>query len=167
VSGVPNGVSGVTVNFTSTQLLLEPSSGQARVSAEPEGAPLTNVTISLAGGGTFGDLIINPFIGGQCDLCVVNGAFVVTVHALSSTGVVEPIVIYNGTLGTGNNFLTIVATNGESILSVDVTASGGFNDLRQPRISGPFATTPEPSALGLLGLGLASIGGLARRSKNA
>ncbi len=35
VSGVPNGVPGVTVNFTSTQLLLEPSSGQARVSAFP------------------------------------------------------------------------------------------------------------------------------------
>ena len=165
VTGVPNGVPGVTVNFSSTQELFEPSSGQARVSASPEGTPLTDLTISLAGGGTFGDLIINPFIGGQCSLCVLDGAFAVTVHALSSTGAVEPVVVYNGTLGNGNNFLTIVASNGESITSVNISAPGGFNDLRQPRISGPFSATPEPASLGLLGAGLGILVGLSRHKK--
>src|SRR5215472_15036561 len=55
VTGTPNGFPGVTVDFTSTQTLLEPSSGQARVAANPEGTPLTNLTISLAGGLAYGD----------------------------------------------------------------------------------------------------------------
>src|SRR5215831_11297118 len=61
VTGTPKGFSGMTVDFTSTQLLAEPASGQARVSADPEGTPLTNLSIALASG-DYGDLIMNPFI---------------------------------------------------------------------------------------------------------
>jgi len=171
VQGTPNLMPGVLINFTSTQDLLEPSSGQARVSANPEGTPLTNLTISLANGGSYGDLIINPFVGGPgvCALCT-GGASTITVNAITSSGVAEAPVTYSGlTLGNGNNFLTIVATGGESIVSTSIVASGGFDDLRQPRISGPFlgppgvslGTVPEPatyalllSGLGLIGLGL-------------
>jgi len=78
VTGTANGVSGFTMVFTSTQSLMEPSSGQARVSANPEGTPLTNLTVSLANNATFGDLIINPFIGGQCPTCT-GGASTITV----------------------------------------------------------------------------------------
>src|SRR5690242_4456462 len=35
VQGAPNGFPTLTVNFTSSQVLLEPSSGQARISANP------------------------------------------------------------------------------------------------------------------------------------
>jgi len=170
VQGTPNQLPGILINFTSTQSLLEPSSGQARVSANPEGTPLTNLTISLANGGSYGDLIINPFVGGPgvCQLCT-GGASTITVNAISSTGVAEAPVTFSGlTLGNGNNFLTIVATGGESIVSTSIVAAGGFDDLRQPRISGPFlgpggslGTVPEPgtytlllSGLGLIGLGL-------------
>src|SRR5262245_18958693 len=69
VTGSPNEFPNIIVDFTSTQTLLTPSSGQARVTALPEGTALTNLMISLESGLTYGDLIINPFIGG-CPNCM-------------------------------------------------------------------------------------------------
>ncbi len=158
VTGSPNTFPGVIVDFSSTQSLSEPSSGQARVSANPEGTPLTNLTISLANGLTYGDLIINPFIGGQCPNCA-GGASTITVRAVSSNGTPEAPVTFNGlTVGNGSNFLTIVATGGESIVSTTISVAGGINDLRQPRISGPFVAIPEPGTYVLIGLGLGLLG---------
>src|SRR5215472_7998865 len=57
VTGTPNGFPSIIVNFTSTQTLAEPSSGQARVSSSQEGTPLTNLAVSLANGLAYGDLI--------------------------------------------------------------------------------------------------------------
>ena len=163
VTGTPNGFPAITVDFSSNQSLLEPSSGQARVAANPEGTPLTNLTISLADGLTYGDLIINPFIGGQCPNCT-GGASTITVRAISSNGTPEAPVIFNGlTVGNGNNFLTIVAADGESIVSTTISVAGGINDVRQPRISGPFVAIPEPGAYLLIGAGLGLLGFLGRR----
>ena len=163
VTGTPNGFPGITVDFSSNQSLLEPSSGQARVAANPEGTPLTNLTISLADGLTYGDLIINPFIGGQCPNCT-GGASTITVRAVSSNGTPEAPVIFNGlTVGNGNNFLTIVAADGESIVSTTISVAGGINDVRQPRISGPFVAIPEPGTYLLIGVGLGLLGFLGRR----
>lgn len=167
VSGSPNGFPSLTVNFTSTQVLSEPSSGQARVAANPEGSPLTNLIISLANGFTYGDLIINPFIGGLCPTCT-GGASTITVNAVSATNTPEAPFVFTGlNVGNGNNFLTIVATNGEKIVSTSVSVPGGFNDLRQPRISGPFVQIPEPASMSLLGSGLLGIAFLARQLRKA
>jgi hypothetical protein len=152
VTGSPSGFPSLVVDFTSTQSLSEPSSGQARIAANPEGSPLTNVTISLANGFTYGDLIINPFIGGQCPSCT-GGASTITVNAINSSGQPEAPVVFTGlNVGNGSNFLTIVASGGESIVSTSISVPGGINDLRQPRISGPFAaaSAPEPSTYTLL-----------------
>jgi hypothetical protein len=172
IQGSPNGLPGLLINFTSTQSLLEPSSGQARVSANPEGTPLTNLSISLANGGSYGDLILNPFVGGPgvCALCT-GGTATITVNAISGTGAAEPAAVFTYTLGSGNNFLTILASGGESIVSTSISAPGGFNDLRQPRISGPFQAppivTPEPATLSLLAGGLAGVALFVRKSRGA
>src|SRR5207237_1833410 len=57
--------SGFLVNFTSTQVLTEPSNGQARIEATNNSSqvPVTDISFSLANG-TFTDAIFNPFIGG-------------------------------------------------------------------------------------------------------
>jgi hypothetical protein len=122
--GSPNMFPGIVVDFSSTQSLSEPASGQARVAANPEGTPLTNLTISLPGGLTYGDLIINPFIGGLCPNCA-GGASTITVQAVSSSGTPEAPAVFTGlTVDNGNNFLTIVATGGESIVSTTISVAG-------------------------------------------
>lgn len=132
---------GTSVRFSSTQLLAEPSSGQSRVARDIAGATLTNLSISLKGGGTYGDLIINPFLSGSsCTACTPGNATI----TVTPTG--EPAVSFTYSLGNGNNFLTIVATNGEKISSTSINAPGGFGELRQPRISGvAAAAVPEPT----------------------
>lgn len=157
ITGTPNGFPAITVDFTSTQTLLAPSSGQARVAANPEGTPLTSLSISLAGGLTYGDLILNPFIGG-CSTCT-GGASTITVNALDSLGHAEPPAVFTGLIvGNGSNFITIIASGGESILSASLSVPGGINDVRQPRISGPFAAAiPEPAPSALILFGLAGV----------
>jgi hypothetical protein len=134
--------------------------GQARVSASPVGSPLTNLTISLEGNFTFDSLIINPFIGGSCPQCT-GGASSIIVNALANDGTPEDPFTFTGlNVGNGSNFLTIVASDGESIVSTSIDVPGGIADLRQPRISGatdPPAAAPEPGTLTLLGLGLVGV----------
>jgi hypothetical protein len=162
VTGTPSGFPGMTVDFTSTQSLAEPASGQARIARDPEGAPLTNLTIALASG-DYGDLIMNPFIGG-CRACL-GGTTTITVNSVGKFGNPEAATTFSYDLGNGNNFLTIVASGGERITSTSIDNPGGFNDLRQPRISGlSTGTVPEPGTYMLLvaGLGLIAVGGRRR-----
>ena len=156
ITGTTNST-GLVVLFSSSQTLLAPSSGQARVTADPEGSPLTNLSIALDGA-VYTDIIMNPFLT-TCDGCVPGNA-TITVNALDANGLPEFPWIFQYALGNGQNFLTIVATNGESIVSTTIDAPGGFHDLRQPRISGAEATTspvPEPATITMMGLGAAAM----------
>jgi hypothetical protein len=159
VTGTTN-QSGATVNFTSTQTLTEPSSGQARIEATNGSGQvgLTNVSFSLASG-SFEDTIFNPSIVDTVG--IPGGAATVTVVANDGT------FTFTYTLGNGNNFLTVFATGGELIESVSLSYSllAGFTDLRQVRISGVTApTVPDSGAtLSLLGASLIGLAFLRRK----
>jgi len=136
------------VRFSSTtDTLVEPSSGQARVEALD--GLMNDIAISIPNG-SFHDIILNPFFG--------SGTANVTVLTTNNQ-----IFTFSYALGNGNNFLTIVADSGTSIFSVTINALSGFTDLRQPRISGAQANVPEPATLFLFGFGLLGLAGAARK----
>jgi len=160
VSGTTN-QSGVTINFTSaTQILSEPSSGQARIEATSGGSQvaLSDVSSITSATGPFGDLIFNMFIGGT----IGTSGGTATISVLDNLGFTST---FSETLGNGQNFLTVVASAGESIDSVAISYSVGFTDLRQVRISGVTApTVPDSGAtLSLLGASLIGLAFLRRK----
>jgi hypothetical protein len=158
VTGITN-QTGFVVNFTSTQVLSEPSSGQARIEATNNSSQvaLANVSFSLANGGTFDDAIFNMFIGGT-----IGNPSNVTITAVANDGTFQ----FTTALGNGSNFLTVFANSGEVINSISIDASSGFTDLRQVRISGATAPTAVPdtgSTLALLSSGLSALALLRRK----
>ncbi len=160
VSGTTN-QSGVTTNFTSaTQILSEPSSGQARIEATSGGSQvaLTDISSITSATGPFGDLIFNMFIGGT----IGTSGGTATISVLDNLGFTST---FSETLGNGQNFLTVVASAGESIDSVAISYPVGFTDLRQVRISGVTApTVPDSGAtLSLLGASLIGLAFLRRK----
>jgi hypothetical protein len=140
--------SNISVRFSSTtDTLIAPSSGQSRV--ESTDGELQNLTIDIPNG-SFRDLIINPNVDNRHD----GGTAHITVVANDATST------FDYTLDNGSNFLTIVATGDERLLSVTIDYDSGFQgfqDLRQPRISGP-AVVPEPSTMALAFVGVAGLG---------
>ena len=152
VTGITN-QTGFVINFTSTQVLSEPSSGQARIEATNNSSQvaLANVSFSLANGGTFDDAIFNMFIGG----IVGTGGGNAVITAVANDGNFQ----FSTTLGNGSNFLTIVATGGEVLESIGIAYSNGFTDLRQPRISEATSTAvPDADAtLPLLGASILAL----------
>lgn len=154
--------SGLLVNFTSiTQTLTAPSNGQARVQATSGGdqVALRDISFALANNGTFTDAIFNPAGVGQIG---ASGIARIVVIANNAQGKPEPAALFSYNLGNGNNFLTVTASNGETINSISIAAANGFADLRQVRISGargPIATLPDSGStvafLSVSGFGLA------------
>ena len=141
-----------TVQFSSTtDVLMVASSGQAKVTAVD--GLVNDITITIPGF-AFGDFILNPLKP------TVDSDLTVTVTMSDAS------VFTFGPYGStnGNNFLTITTSGGELISSVTIDSPGGFQDLRQPRISGlPVPPVPEPSSLLLFGSGVLGLMGVLRR----
>jgi hypothetical protein len=156
--------SGLLVNFTSSQVLTEPSNGQARIEATNNSSQVavTDISFSLANG-TFTDAIFNPFIGGT-----IGSPGDATITVMGQDAMANP-ETFTGTfsLGNGGNFFTVVASNGEVIDSISLSAINGFGftDLRQVRISGATVpSVPETgTTLSLLGAGVLALALLRRK----
>jgi len=138
------------VQYSSTTDTLTGTGGQADVDAAD--GFVNNIKMTVPGH-TFLDAIINPFEPQAA------GDLVVTV--VTNTG---PFTFTYGHTN-GENFLTITTTGGEVIDSVTIDSASGFNDLRQPRISGISGVTvvPEPSSMLLLGSGFLGLAFTLRR----
>jgi len=130
------------------------------------GAQLTDLEIKLGTGFGATDFIGNLDFGeGTVQIAVTN----------AMGGVFDYI------LSNGQNFFTLNATGGDVITDIQITEiapdpSGnfGWNDLKQPRISGICALSgatctaipvPEPASLGIFGAGLVALGWFAMRRK--
>jgi hypothetical protein len=137
--------SNLPVVFTSStspqETLLTGSSGQAQITNN-SGGNLLGIDVT-APGYTFTDFIVdlNSADNSTIDITVVasDGTF-----TDSFTG------------KHGSNFITIVASDGETISSIDYTSSDtGWTTFKQPRISG--LAVPEPSTWAMMFLGLAGL----------
>jgi hypothetical protein len=157
------------VQFTNFgQTVMTGGIGQAFIQPESGTALLTSFTFSVPGH-AFTDFIFNPQIGGQPQ----GGGGTALVTAVANDGDFD----FSYDLGNGNNFLTIVATDNETLSSVSLSVTGaGFNQLQQPRVSGicvpgelgcglPPIQAPEPASLALLGGALLGFGVLRRRKQ--
>jgi hypothetical protein len=152
VNGFTN-QSNTLVQFSSTtDTLVVTSAGQARVGAAD--GLVNDLTITVPGH-TFLDFILNPF-----DPAANNDLMVTATMSDGSTFSFGPYGSIHG-----NNFLTITTSGGELISSVTINSAGGFDDLRQPRVSGISGVTviPEPSTLLLLGSAALCFAGVLRR----
>jgi hypothetical protein len=164
ISGTTN-TTGTTVDFTSTETLTAPSNGQARVEGLDGVVGPEALTVSIPGG-TFGDIIFNPFIGGPN---APSGDVLDVTANITGGGTAT----FSYTLGNGSNFLTITTAAGTNIDSVVLDPVVGFTDLRQIRVSGiliggvpPSAIVPEPGAWAMMGGVGVSLLGLVRRRKS-
>jgi len=146
-----------TVVFTSMtgQTLLTSSQGQAKITTQNNGGEVTDVTVSVPRF-TFTDFIV--------DLHALAGDATITVNA--NDGIFTHTLVPNP--GQGQNFITILAQNGETISSIDFSASEG--SFEQPRISGlaapGVAAVPEASTWAMMILGFVGVGILGYRRRS-
>lgn len=170
VVGVTNSNPAITVNFTSTEALVAPSTGLSRVEAAD--GLLSNITFSLAGSRTFDSAVFNLFpLAGNA----ANQALLATITwALPGGGTGSQQISINP---NGQNDTGIFGTEGERFLSVTFQAdpaTAGINDLRQLRLGtirnsdgtpNPQGFLPEPTTWAMMLVGFGLIGATMRRRR--
>jgi hypothetical protein len=152
---------GLSVRFSSSESLIAPANGQARIEAAD--GTLTNLTIDIPGA-TFASLIVNidAATAGSVNFVVTenNGQQTAGTFALGASG---------------ENFFTITAINGQRISSVAFTTTVAMvvtnvDDVAQIRIGGAQQVQqpiPEPTTMLLLGTGLFGVAAKVRKRRKS
>jgi len=139
-------VTDTLVQFTSTQVLMTPSQGQARIESVPANI-LNNLNTTIPGF-DFSEAVFNLD-------ATANGS--ATINAFDQSGTLFSFLLPLS--GSGQNFFTLTTAGGELISRVAFTSTVGLADVAQIRFGG-LAAVPAPIAgAGLPGLILAT-GGL-------
>src|ERR1700722_17229267 len=138
-------MSDIGIQFTSTETLLQNSSGQAQI-LNNAGGNLHDITVT-APGHTFTDFIV--------DLNKANGS-TLDINVTANDGT----FLDSFTGKNGSNFITILASGNETISSITFSSPDtGWEQFKQPRISGLAAVaTPELSTWAMLLFGFAGLG---------
>jgi hypothetical protein len=154
-------MTGLSVRFSSSETLIAPANGQARIEAFD--GTLTNLTIDIPGA-TFTSLIVNidAATAGSVNFVVTedNGQQTQGTFALGASG---------------ENFFTITAINGQRISSVSFTTTVAMvvtnvDDVAQIRIGGAQQVQqpiPEPTTMLLLGTGLFGVAAKVRSRRKS
>jgi hypothetical protein len=148
--------SNLIVTFSGNETLVTSSGAEARVEALD--GSLTTYELALPGA-TFLDYIFNLNVAGIPGTVPQTGTATIRVNASAGSSLTG-----NFTIGSGENFFTVIATGNDRLDSVQVASTLALADVRQNRISGAATTTtPEPVSLLLVGTGLAF--GVVRRRR--
>jgi hypothetical protein len=148
---------GIDVAFSSTvDTLFQKAEGQAEIfnTSNPPFANLTDVTVTPAE--SFTDFIV--------DLNKADGSTLdITVHGFGSDGTTPEMNNFSFTGKSGSNFITILASGGETMTSINFNSPAGspagWDQFKQPRISGlAGAVIPEISTWAMMALGFAGLG---------
>lgn len=151
------GIGGPTVNFTSTNGLLDTNTGAATI-FRSDGNALTQLTFTLLTG---------SFTAAEFDLLSGTDSTIdITLTAVgggtSTFSVINP---------TGSNIFNIIAGAGESYTTASFsTTGGGFSTFKQLRLVLGQPTTPpvpEPATWAMMLLGFGGIGMAMRRSRKS
>jgi hypothetical protein len=163
--GRANASSDYVINIATDTPLVAPASGASRVEAASPSALFTTVDFTPVAGFGFSVLEINPQVFSPRG---ATGTFTLT--AVDQFGV----QFTSGTLdlGNGDNRVAAVASGGELITSLMLTASGPIvADVRQIRLTAAEvpATVPEPStmATSVIGAGSLCLAGFRRMRRRA
>jgi hypothetical protein len=140
-------VGGVDVVFSSAvDTLFQKAEGQAEIfnTSNPPPANLTDITVTPAE--SFTDFIV--------DLNKANGSTIdITVTASDGT------LMDSFTGKNGSNFITILASSGETMSSINFNSPDtGWEQFKQPRISGLAGVVPETSTWVMMALGFSGLG---------